>query len=175
MAERRLTDRQAAVLAAVERVGRPVMADLWREFPDLAPSAIKRVLDALERKGLVDHAGDEAQAFVNGVHWWSTAIAATEYDDELEAIVAGIEAADLGLRHTVDPHARAVTVFLPLTEIEWHLHGLPTDTMNALRACLTEIESGGLLLSVSISTEIASGPEPLLAVTVRPARAARTT
>jgi hypothetical protein len=174
MAERRLTDRQAAVLAVVERIGRPVMADLWREFPDLAPSAIKRVLDSLERKGLVDHAGDEGQAFVGGVHWWSTAVTPTAYDEELEAIVAGIEAADLGLRHTADPHARAVTVFLPLTEVEWHLHGLPTDTMDALRACLAEIEAGGVLLSVSISTEIASRPEPLLAVQVRPASEGRT-
>jgi len=168
MAERRLTDRQAAVLAAVERIGRPVMADLWKAFPDLDPSAIKRVLDALGRKGLVDHAGDETQAFVNGVHWWSTAITPTTYDDELEAVVAGIEAAGLGLRHSADPHSRSVTVFLPLIEVQWHLHGLPADRMEALRACLAEIEAGGLLLDVSISTEVAGGPEPLLAVQVRP-------
>lgn len=49
------------------------MQDLWDEFPDLAPSAIRRVLDSLEKKGLIAHAGDETMAYVNGVHWWSTA------------------------------------------------------------------------------------------------------
>lgn len=55
---RRLTERQAAVLATVERLGRPMMADLWKEFPDLAPSAIRDVPTRLEKRGLVDHAGE---------------------------------------------------------------------------------------------------------------------
>jgi len=95
----KLTDRQAAVLAAVERLGRPVMADLWSQFPDLAPSVIKKVLDALGTKGLVDHAGDHSQAFVNGVHWWSTALTPTEYADELALIVGALDEAKVGLRH----------------------------------------------------------------------------
>lgn len=101
MADRpKLTDRQTAVLAAVERLGRPVMADLWHEFPALAPSSIKKVLDALEKKGLVNHAGDEGQAFVNGVHWWSTALTPTKYDSELAAVVQAVEEARLGLRYS---------------------------------------------------------------------------
>jgi hypothetical protein len=95
----KLTDRQTAVLAAVERLGRPVMSDLWKEFPDLTPSAIKKVLDALGKRGRVEHSGDESQVFVNGVHWWSTALTPTEYPDDLATIVRAVEDAKLGLRH----------------------------------------------------------------------------
>lgn len=165
----KLTDRQTAVLAAVERLGRPMMADLWQEFPDLAPSAIKKVLDALEKKGLVDHAGDDSQAFVNGVHWWSTALTPTEYDEELAAIVNAVEGASLGLRHTADPHDRSVTVFLPLVELEAHLRGLPSGPLDALRSCVVGIENGGHSVRVTVNTQITNDPEPLLAVQVRPA------
>lgn len=164
----KLTDRQTAVLAAVERLGRPMMADLWQEFPVIAPSAIKKVLDALEKKGLVAHAGDESQAFVNGVHWWSTALTPTEYDDELATLVEAIEVAQLGLRHTADPHDRSVTVFLPLVELEAHLRGLPSGPMEALRSCVESIEGRGQPVRVSVSTEVTNDPEPLLAVQVRP-------
>ncbi len=165
----KLTDRQTAVLAAVERLGRPVMADLWREFPDLAPSGIKKVLDALEKKGLVEHAGDDSQAFVNGVHWWSTALTPTEYDDDLAAIVRAVEEAKLGLRHSADPHDRSVTVFLPLVELESHLRGLPSGPLDRLRACVEGTEAAGHSLRLTISTQITNDPEPLLAVQLRPA------
>jgi len=171
-ARRKLTDRQTAVLAAVERLGRPVMADLWQEFPDLAPSAIKNVLDALERKGLVDHAGDHSQAFVNGVHWWSTALTPTKYDDDLAAVVRAVDEANLGLRHSPDPHDRSVTVFLPLVELESHLRGLPSAPMARLRSCVESIEADGRSLRLTISTKITHDPEPLLAVRVRPASSA---
>lgn len=55
---RRLTDRQVAVLAAVERLGRPTLPDLRYEFPHLTPSAVLRVLDALEAKGYVRSSGN---------------------------------------------------------------------------------------------------------------------
>jgi Fe2+ or Zn2+ uptake regulation protein len=55
---RRLTDRQIAVLAAVERLGAPTLPDLHFEFPHIAPSAVFRALDALETKGLVESSGD---------------------------------------------------------------------------------------------------------------------
>lgn len=55
---KRLTDRQVAVLAAVERIGRPTLPDLRFEFPHLAPSTVFRTLEALERKGLVQSSGN---------------------------------------------------------------------------------------------------------------------
>ena len=55
---KRLTDRQIAVLAAVERFGSPNLPDLHFDFPQLAPSTVLRVLDALEGKGLIEPSGD---------------------------------------------------------------------------------------------------------------------
>ncbi len=164
----KLTDRQAAVLASVERIGRPVMADLWQEFPDLQPSAIKRVLDSLEKKGLVDRAGDDSQAYLNGVHWWSTALALSEQDPQLAMIVDSIEAAGLGLRYSADPHDNSLAVFLPLVELESHLRGLPSSPLDGLRSCVESIEAGGHPVRVTVSTRIANDPEPLLSILLRP-------
>jgi hypothetical protein len=58
---KRLTDRQVAVLAAVERLGRATLPDLRYEFPDLAPST---VLDALKKKGLVESSGKREWAYL---------------------------------------------------------------------------------------------------------------
>ena len=168
----RLTDRQTAVLAAVERLGRPVMADLWEQFPELAPSAIKKVLDALEKKGLLSHAGDDSQAFVNGVHWWSTALTPAERDDQLAVVVQAVEAAALALRYSVDPHDRSVTLFLPVVELEAYLRGLPSDPMETLRSCVEGIEAHGQSVRVTVSTQITNNPEPLLAVNLRPSSSA---
>jgi hypothetical protein len=55
---RRLSDRQVAVLAAVERLGQPTLPDLRFEFPHVAPSAIYRTLQALEAKGFVASSGN---------------------------------------------------------------------------------------------------------------------
>lgn len=46
------------MLAAVERLGRPTVPDLRRAFPHLEPSAIVRVLGALEARGLVEASGN---------------------------------------------------------------------------------------------------------------------
>jgi hypothetical protein len=127
-------------------------------LPDLAPSTVKKVLDALEKKRLVDHAGDDSQAFVNGVHWWSTALSPTEYDGDLSPIVEAVEGAKLGLRHSTDPHDRSVTVFLPLVELESHLRGLPSEPMDRLRSCIEGIETAGRALRLTVSTHITNDP-----------------
>ena len=77
------TNRQAAVLAAVERLGQPTRLELRAEMSALAPSAIARVLDALERRGLVDGAGDEALIYLGDVRFWSTALRPTRIDVDL--------------------------------------------------------------------------------------------
>src|SRR4051794_9457971 len=118
---RRLTDRQAAVLAAVERLGRPAMADLWDAFPDLQPSAIKGVLDSLTKKGMVESSGDPSQVYLGGVQWWSTAISPTSEDPALAKLTGAV--ANLGVRFDADPHEKQVTLFLPLVEVEALLQG----------------------------------------------------
>jgi hypothetical protein len=54
---RRLTTRQVAVLAAVERCGRPTLPELGRDFPQLNPSEILRVLESLQGRELIASTG----------------------------------------------------------------------------------------------------------------------
>jgi hypothetical protein len=167
-AKRRLTDRQAAVLAAVERLGRPAMGDLWNEFPDLQPSAIKKVLDSLSRKGLVDSAGDPGQVYLGGVHWWSTAISPTRRDQALERIVEALADAELGLDVSVDDQEHAVTLFLPLSEVERLLQGAGSQVIARIGKCVHRLDTDGLAVRAVISTEVAIGPEPRLAAKLVP-------
>jgi len=61
---RRLTERQIAVLAAVERLGNPTIPELAREFPHLQPSTVWPVVEALERHGKVVIVGDRHWAYL---------------------------------------------------------------------------------------------------------------
>jgi hypothetical protein len=169
MRSTKLTPRQAAVLAAVERLGRPVMADLWEQFPSLQPSAIRRVLGSLESKGLIAHAGDDSQAYLNGVTWWSTAFYAAELDPGLAAIKDATERDDLGLETSVDPHGGHVDAFLPLVELEAYLQGLPSTPLRRLRAMSQELAEAGTPCRVEIGTAISANPEPRLAIRLVPA------
>ena len=54
---RKLTDRQIAVLAAIERLGRPTLPELRHDLPALAPAEITRVVAALVIRGLVAEEG----------------------------------------------------------------------------------------------------------------------
>jgi Fe2+ or Zn2+ uptake regulation protein len=55
---RRLTNQQVAVLAAVERLGHPLLVDLRRDLSALGMSTIYRHIEALQRRGLVVEQGD---------------------------------------------------------------------------------------------------------------------
>ena len=54
---RKLTDRQVAVLAAIERLGWPTLPELRDELSELTQSEIIRVVAALVIRGLVAEAG----------------------------------------------------------------------------------------------------------------------
>lgn len=64
---RKLTIRQSAVLAAIERRRKCSLVELWDDFPDLPPSAVLRVIDALELRGLVNRTGNPDDSYVGGV------------------------------------------------------------------------------------------------------------
>lgn len=68
---RRLTDRQAAVLAAVERRGRTTVGELGADFSGMASSALVKVLDRLQELGHVERAGDPSLVYVGGVEFWA--------------------------------------------------------------------------------------------------------
>jgi hypothetical protein len=167
---RRLTERQTAVLAAVERLGRPNMLDLHSEFPDLAPSAVHTVLEALRTRGLIDSSGDPSQRYLGGVSYWSTAISPTNTPPALATLAALIEDADLGLDSWVDRDARAVVVLLPLGDVAEDLGGGPARTLNRLRELLSEASAAKRLASLWVSTEmtIDSRPQPALRLELQP-------
>lgn len=164
---RKLTDRQAAVLAAVERRGRPVMADLWQDFPDLQPSAIKRVLESLEKRGLISHAGDDSLVYLNGVSWWSTA-----GEGEPSALFAAMREAlgsrSLGLRVSADPQAGMLRLFLPLVEVEAVLAGLPSAAVQRIQAARELLERRGVPTRLTVDSRIGIEPEPILVVQIEP-------
>lgn len=62
-----LTVRQTAVLAALERRRECSLWDLREDFPQLAPSTVERVVRALERRGLAEREGNDAEVFIGGV------------------------------------------------------------------------------------------------------------
>lgn len=70
---RKLTIRQSAVLAAVERRRTCTLLDLWDDFPDLPPSAALRVINALELRGLVTRVGNPADVYLGGVTFFPAA------------------------------------------------------------------------------------------------------
>lgn len=57
----RLTDGQVAVLAAVERLGSPVLAELRRELRALDVGSIWAQIESLERRGLLAEHGSPPQ------------------------------------------------------------------------------------------------------------------
>lgn len=68
---RKLTDRQIAVLAALERRGGRARLPwfAYEEFPALAPSVVGKVLDALEARGLVYSQGDRGLKYCGKLEW----------------------------------------------------------------------------------------------------------
>lgn len=108
-----LTRRQAGVLNAIETRGRATLPDLHQDLPELAPSAIWRVCEALIGKGVITAEGDDDRRYFGGVHlrparatleslessdrvldWSSTLSALLEFSGEaimVEVRLAGID------------------------------------------------------------------------------------
>jgi DNA-binding IclR family transcriptional regulator len=66
-ARRKLTDRQVAVLAAVERLGEPTLPEIAAGFDSLSPSAVLRVLEALAMRGVIEWRGDMRWVYLGDV------------------------------------------------------------------------------------------------------------
>lgn len=165
--KKRLTDRQTAVLAAVERLGRPSMIDLRPEFLTLPPSAVKSVLDSLEKKGLVEHAGDPDQVYLGGVRWWSTAITPTSRSERLEMIESVVSETAPDFERSVDDAEGALTLYLPLEELERFLAGEASLAMQQIRGCVWRLERDGQPVEISLDTRMVASPPVRLAVKLR--------
>ena len=114
---RRLTDRQAAVLAAVERLGEPTMLDLSPQFAELAPSALARVLDALERDGLIARAGDPGQIYLGGVRFWSVAHRPDKPDRALARLAEVLGLESLPFASRIEGDRKTIVVLIPLEDL----------------------------------------------------------
>jgi len=70
---RKLTDRQVAVLAAIERTGNPTALGLGYEFRTTA-AKIYRVIETLIRRGLVEQTGNPHWVYLGGPEDWGPSI-----------------------------------------------------------------------------------------------------
>jgi hypothetical protein len=133
--EGKLTVRQAAVLAAVERLGRPTLHDLREEFPGLMPSAIARVLEALRRMGKIDWAGDDTRRYLDGVTYWSTALEPTPVPEELQYLWEDLrgDGSDLVVDAEMDPYRGTITILVRLADLAAFLGGDDCEQIQLLR------------------------------------------
>ena len=114
--KRKLTPRQTAVLAALERRGQTTIWDLREgDFPGLAPSTIGRVLDRLVEDGLVRASGDPAKRFVGGVRYWAASREPKAEDLELDTLVARLRSPDRIA--WADYERGVISVLVPLNDI----------------------------------------------------------
>jgi DNA-binding MarR family transcriptional regulator len=76
----RLTVRQSAVLAAIERRRECTLLDLNDDFPDLDPSTVYRVIESLCAKSLVNREGDFDGVFLGELTFLPTRLGEPSYD-----------------------------------------------------------------------------------------------
>lgn len=145
------------------------MRDLWDEFPKLQPSAIRKVLDSLAKKELVASAGDLDQVYLGGVHWWSTAFGVAETDEVIAEIAGEIEEAQLPIEASIDLQERAMTLYIPVSELESILGGRESRAISELGACLARLWDRGCRPTLAVD-RIMVGPVPRLVVKLIPAR-----
>lgn len=160
MATRRLTDRQTAVLAALERLGRATLLDLSGQFPELSSSALGSVLEALERRGLVASAGDPGLIYVGGVEWWARSRSHPEPTDSVRSLADALSDGS-PLTTYVDAERDQAVVLLPLESITELL--VPSDpsgsaraksAIGLLRAQLADLSAQGRVREVAIAPTV---------------------
>lgn len=163
--ERKLTLRQATVLAALERLGRATMIDLSSELA-LMPSAIARVLDALERRGLVARSGNPSMIYMGGVEFWPVTRSASSPGTDVIALMDELGAPD-GLTTWLDPERRALHLLMPLDAVLGELTGAD-ERFRAVRQRVLEITEARAL-DIAVGTAVvADGPTPCLELRVAP-------
>jgi hypothetical protein len=105
------------VLAAVERIGDPTLLDLSPEFPDLAPSALARVLDALEQSGRTTRAGDPGQIYAGGVRFWSISHKQADMDPALADLTDALSPERLPYDTRVESERRTIVILIPVSDL----------------------------------------------------------
>ena len=166
MAARKLTTRQAAVLAAIERRGRATLLDLRDDFPDIPPSTVARVTDVLRGRDLVRAFGDPSLIYVGGVEFVATR--RTDAPSDLDEVVEVLTAA--GLIAFGDRDGRHATALLPLSAVRDQLTETRSEdraAWDALAGALEALDRRALLAWIDIASELSSSEgDPALQVRI---------
>jgi DNA-binding MarR family transcriptional regulator len=171
--KRKLTPRQTAVLAAVERLGRPGMLELSPEF-DFAPSEVARVLEVLEERGLIARSGDPALVYTGGVRFWATARGGEQATESLQALLDELTRGEQDLDGWISPEQRCIVVYLPLRSIEQDLFRGHDSRYALLGDRIRELVADGRLAAVEVAANVtAQRGEPALEVSLAPPPAPR--
>lgn len=151
-ARRKLTPRQTAVLAAVERLGQPGMLELSAEF-NFAPSEIARVLEVLEQRGLVARSGDPALIYTGGVRFWATARNGEPDTEWLRSLLDALTQGEV-IAGWIEPDQRAVVVYLPLCSVERQLLEGDDERFECLSARIRELRGNGRLAGIDVAAAV---------------------
>jgi len=164
---RRLTIRQAAVLAAVERLGRTNVLDLSADFRGVGSSSIVRVLDRLHELGHLERAGDPGLVYVGGVEYWArpreTPVAAA-----LAATLLTRLRREFGAdRAWLHPEGHDVVLALSLIDIADALNG-DDASLQRVASCVSEARRDGMIDGVTVAAELSNQEgEPSIVVHLR--------
>jgi hypothetical protein len=163
MSRPRITDRQPAVLAAVERRRSATLLDLRPDFPALMPSATCRVLRRLEELELLVSEGERHTEYIGGVRWFPPE-AVPNVSSGLARLEAYLLAQLEGLDVYLDSARGSVVISIPYHAVASGLTG-HDERLDAVRQVL----SGDLPVAVDVS--ILTETEyhvPSLRIVVRP-------
>jgi hypothetical protein len=143
------------------------MLELSSQF-DFAPSEIARVLEVLEKRGLVARSGDPALVYTGGVRWWATARAGEPDVERLGALLNELRGGQPGLEGWIAPERRAVVIYLPLRTIEAALQGAGAH-LEALGRHIRDLLAAGRVGEVQVAATITmQRGEPALEVVLTP-------
>lgn len=150
---KRLTNRQAAVLAAVERLGRTNVLDLSADFPHVESSSIVRVLDRVHELGHLERAGDPGLVYVGGVEYWARprdTPVTTALADAVLALLRRELGDDWAWLH---PGGHDVVVAVRLTDIAQALGGDDAPLQRVARL-VAQLRRDGKVDGVTVGAEI---------------------
>lgn len=160
--KRRLTPRQTAILAAIERRGCATLVELRDDFPELAPSVVASVLEALVRRQLVRASGDPSLVYVGGVQFRPARRSIAAVPNELDDLARRVIAVG-GWQVWVDYSGLAVYVLVPLSEIQDGILGIGDSRFEQLQHLVGDLASDASVSSFGLESQLSvSGGEAAL-------------
>jgi len=157
---RKLTPRQSAVLAAIERRGSATLLELWTyEFPRLPQSVLARVAERMVERGHLVAEGNSHFIYTGGVRFWPKK-ARPAVSADLRGVVDRLGGLT-GLKSWIESDVGAGCILLPVSEIERHVEGRPWSafdliagepdgTLDLMQKTIRSYPKDGLEISVEV-------------------------